>query len=64
MKTSLFLSTKVYKRIDPPPISMIKKEVYIKDNNLIKIKIRRSPNRTTSKTYELEMRTFESAPPD
>ena len=41
---------------------MIKKEVDIKDDNLIKIKIRRSPNRTTSETYELKMGPLSQPP--
>ena len=60
MKNYLFLSTKVYARIDPPPITMIKKEVDIKDKNTIKIKIQRSPNITNSKTYEFKIGTFDS----
>ena len=32
------------------------------DNNLIKIKLWRSPNITTSKTYEFKMGAFKSAP--
>ena len=64
MNTSLFLSTNVYTSIEPPPISIIKKEVDIKDKHLIKIKIQCSPNRKTYETHELKMGNFEPALPE
>ena len=51
MKTYLFLSAKFYAIIESPPIPIIKKEVNIKDKNIIKIKLRRSPKIKTSDTY-------------
>ena len=39
MNTYLFVSEKVYARIDPPPIPMIKKEDEIKEKNIIKINL-------------------------
>ena len=62
MKTSLFLPTEVYASIESPPIPMINKEVKIKDKNIIKIKLWRSMNITTSKTCAFEMGIFDSGP--
>ena len=41
---------------------MIKKEVVIKDKNIINIKLRCSTINTTSDTYEFKMGNFESSP--
>ena len=62
MRTSLFPSNQVYAIIEPPPISMIKKDVDIKDENIIKIKLRRNPSSTTSEKYEFKVGTFNSSP--
>ena len=42
---------------------MIKKEVEIKDKNLIKIKLQQIPSSTTPDTYEFKMGAYKSGPP-
>ena len=62
MRTYLFPSTQVYAIIEPPPILTIKKEVEIKNKNIIKIKLRLNPNSSTSEKYEFKVGTFNSSP--
>ena len=58
MKTSFSISTEVNAIIETLPIPMIKKEVEIKDKNIIKIKLQHNTIRTTSETYEFKVGTF------
>ena len=64
INTSLFLSTNVYAINEPSSILMIKKEVEIKDKNLIKIKLRRNQISTTSEKYLFRVGNFESGSPE
>ena len=60
-----WLSADIQARIKPPPIPIIKLEVDDeRTTNIIKVKMRRNPSSAASKTYSINMNTFDYGQPE